>query len=85
MHGQSKQDGCQIDSYAEHLVVLQVAGEKRGRRRKRIRSELSDLGRERVDDAIASLTAVGLVVVRGRSVHQSSALERIDLLGYITV
>jgi hypothetical protein len=48
-------------------------------------SELSDLGRERVDDAIASLTAVGLVVVRGRSVHQSSALERIDFLGYITV
>ena len=85
MHGESKQDGCQIDSYAEHLVVLQVAGEKRGRRRKRIHSELSDLGRERVDDAIASLAAVGLVAVRGRSVHQSSALERIDLLGYITV
>jgi hypothetical protein len=85
MRNQSKQDGCPLDSYAEHLVVLQVAGEKRGRRRKRIRSELSDLGRERVDDAIASLTAVGLVVVRGRSVHQSSALERIDFLGYITL
>jgi hypothetical protein len=85
MHCPSKQDGCQIDSYAEHLVVLQVAGEKRGRRRERIRSELSDLGRERVDDAIASLAAVGLVSVRGRSVHQSSALERIDFLGYITV
>jgi hypothetical protein len=85
MHGQSKQDGCQIDSYAEHLVILQVAGEKRGRRRKRIHSELSGLGCERVDDAVASLVAVGLVAVRGRSVHQSSALERIDLLGYITV
>jgi hypothetical protein len=85
MHDPSKQDGCRIDSYAEHLVILQVAGEKRGRRRGRIHSELSDLGRERVDDAIASLTTVGLVAVRGRSVHQSGALERIDLLGYITV
>jgi hypothetical protein len=85
MHDQSKQDGCPLDSYAEHLVILQVAGEKRGRRQGRIHSELSDLGRGCVDEAIASLAAVGLVAVRGRSVHQSSALERIDLLGYITV
>jgi len=37
-----------------------------------------------VDDAIASLAAVGVVVVKGRSVRQSAALERIDRLGYIT-
>lgn len=85
MHGESKQDGCQIDSYAEHLVILEVAGVKRGRPRERIHSVLADVGADRIDSAIASLSAVGLVVVRGRSVHQSSALERMDALGYITI
>jgi hypothetical protein len=83
MHDESKQDGCQIDSRAEHLVVLTVAGVKRGRRRERIHSDLSDLDPSRVDDAIASLAAVGVVVVKGRSVHQSSALARIDALDFI--
>jgi hypothetical protein len=85
MHGSSKQDGCQIDSHAEHLVVLTVAGVKRGRRRERIYGELNDLDRSRVDDAIASLATVGVVVVTGRSVHQSSALERIDALDFLAV
>jgi hypothetical protein len=85
MHGPSKQGGCLIDSYAEHLVILQVAGVRRGRRRERIYLALAGIETDRVDSAIASLAAVGLVAVRGRSVHQSSALERIDLLGYITV
>lgn len=85
MHGESKQDGCPLDSYAEHLVVLQVAGVARGRRRERIHGTLSDLDPGRIDDAIASLAAVGVVVVRGRSVHQSSALARIDALDFIGV
>lgn len=85
MHGASKQGDGQIDNYAEHLVILQVAGVKRGRQRERICRVLADLGVERVDRAIASLAAVGLVDVRGRSIHQSSALERMDLLGYITI
>jgi hypothetical protein len=85
MHGESKQDGCRIDSHAEHLVILQVAGEARGRTRERIYSELSDLGARRVDEAVASLAAVGVVVLAGHSVRQSPALERIDALGYITV
>lgn len=85
MHDGSKQDGCQIDSHAEHLVVLAVAGVKRGRRRERIHGELRDIDRSRVDAAIASLAAVGLVVVKGRSVHQSSALERIDALDFLAV
>ncbi|HST34925.1 MAG TPA: hypothetical protein VLJ80_15550 [Solirubrobacteraceae bacterium] len=84
MHGSSKQDGCPLDSHAEHLVILQVAGEARGRTRGRIHDELSDLGAQRVDEAIASLAAVGVVVLTARSVRQSPALERIDALGYIT-
>lgn len=74
MHDESKQGGSQIDSYAEHLVVLTVAGVERGRRREQVYRTLGDLDRSRVDDAIARLEAVGLVVVKGRSVHQSSAL-----------
>jgi hypothetical protein len=85
MHDASKQGGGQIDSYAEHLVILQVSGVKRGRPRERICRVLADLGVERIDSAIASLAAVGLVVVKGRSIHQSDALERMDLLGYITI
>jgi hypothetical protein len=83
MHGASKQGEGWIDSRAEHLVVLQVAGVERGRRREQLHRALSDLGGERVDDAIASLAAVGVVVLSGRSVRQSSALERIDLLDLI--
>jgi hypothetical protein len=85
MHHASKQQGGQIDSYAEHLVILEVAGAKRGRSRERIHRVLADVGADRIDSAIASLSAVGLMVVKGRSVHQSSALERMDLLGYITI
>ncbi len=85
MHDESKQDGCPLDSRAEHLVVLAVAGVRRGRRRERIHSELSDLGAQRVDEAIASLADAGVVVVAGRSVHQSSALERIDALNFLAI
>jgi hypothetical protein len=83
MHGASKQGEDRIDSRAEHLVVLQVAGVARGRSREQLHGALSDIGGERVDDAIASLVAVGVVVLSGRSVRQSSALERIDLLDLI--
>jgi hypothetical protein len=85
MHGESKQDGCPLDSYAEHLVVLTVAGVQRGRRRERIHSALSDLGRGRVDDAIASLATVGVVVATEHSVRQSAALERIDRLDFMAI
>jgi hypothetical protein len=85
MHGSSKQDGCPLDSRAEHLVVLQVAGETLGRTRAQVRLALSDLGVQRVDDAIASLAAVGVVIATGRSVRQSKALERIDFLDFIGI
>jgi hypothetical protein len=85
MHDASKQQGCQIDSYAEHLVILEVAGVRRGRLRERLHRVLADVGADRIDSAIASLTAVGLVVVKGRSIHQTGALARMDALGYITI
>lgn len=85
MHGKSKQDGSQFDMQAEHLVVLQVAGVFYGRSREQVQGALSDLGARRVNAAIKSLEAVGVVVVNGRTVRQSKALARIDRLGYIGV
>jgi hypothetical protein len=85
MHGPSKQGSDEIDSHAEHLVVLTVAGVKRGRRRDQVYRTLSDLDRGRLDDAIDSLAAAGVVVVKGCSVHQSPALERIDQLDFLAI
>lgn len=85
MHGESKQDGCEIDSYAEHLVVLDVAGVRRGRQRHRIHRMLRGLERDRIDAAIESLQRAGVVIVKGQRVHQSPALERIDRLDMICV
>ncbi|HTZ85580.1 MAG TPA: hypothetical protein VMB05_02835 [Solirubrobacteraceae bacterium] len=64
-------------------MVLQVAGAARGRTREQVRRALRDLGAYRVDAAIDSLAAVGVVVVTKRSVRQSPALERIDRLDFI--
>jgi hypothetical protein len=85
MHGKSKQGGCQIDGRVERLVVLQVAGVFYGRSREYIYGALNDLGSRRVNEAIKSLEAVGVVVVNGRTVRQSKALARIDQLHLIGV
>ena len=85
MHHESKQGGCQIDSHAEHLVVLTVAGVKRGRTREQVYRTLSDVDRGRLDNVIDSLAAAGVLVVKGRSVRQSSALERIDALDFLAI
>jgi hypothetical protein len=69
----------------EHLVVLQVAGVFYGRSREHIYGALNDLGSRRVNEAIKSLEAVGVVVVNGRTVRQSKALARIDQLDLIGV
>jgi hypothetical protein len=85
MHGKSKQGGGRIDSHAEHAVVLQVAGVFYGRQREQIYGALNDLGSRRVNEAIKSLEAVGVVVVNGRTVRQSRALARIDQLCLIAI
>jgi len=70
---------------AERLVILQLAGNPRGRPREQVIRNLRRVGQERVEQAIASLAAVGIIVSTGCSVRQSSALERFDALGYIEV
>ncbi|HST32715.1 MAG TPA: hypothetical protein VLJ80_04240 [Solirubrobacteraceae bacterium] len=83
MHGKSKQGDRRFDVRAQRLVVLQVAGVKYGRSREQLQGTLSDLGAWRVNKAIKSLEAVGVVVVNGRTIRQSRALARIDKLGLI--
>ena len=85
MHGKSKQGDGARDLQAEHLVVLQVAGVFYGRSREQLQGTLSDLGAWRVNAAVKSLEAVGVVVVNGRTIRQSRALARIDQLGYIGI
>jgi len=46
---------------------------------------LADVGRDRVDAAIDSLQQAGVVLVVGRAVRQSKALERLDRLELICV
>lgn len=85
MQAKSKQDGAPLDVWVERLVVLQVAGVFYGRSREQVQGALNDIGARRVNAAIKSLEAVGVVIVNGRTVRQSKALARIDALGYITV
>jgi len=85
MQEPSTPEGGETLERAERLVILQVAGNPRGRPREQVIRNLRRVGRERVEQAIASLAAVGIVVVAGCSVRQSSALERFDALGYIEV
>jgi hypothetical protein len=85
MHGKSKQGDRRFDARAQRLVVLQVSGALYGRSREQLQGTLSDLGAWRVNKAIKSLEAVGLVVVNGRTVRQSKALARIERLGFIEV
>jgi hypothetical protein len=83
MHGKSKQGGPRIDSRIERLVVLQVVGVFYGRPVEQLHGALNDLGARRVNEAIKRLEAVGVVVVNGRTIRQSRALERIDRLDLI--
>jgi stage V sporulation protein SpoVS len=85
MQAKSKQGDRRFDARAQRLVVLQVAGALYGRSREQLQGTLSDLGAWRVNKAIKSLEAVGLVVVNGRTIRQSRALARIERLGFIEV
>jgi hypothetical protein len=46
---------------------------------------LREIDRADVDGAITSLQLVGVVAVKGQSIHQTAALRRIDRLGLICV
>jgi hypothetical protein len=85
MHDESKQDQDELDAYAEHLLVMDVAGLRRGHERTRIYATLHPLSPSRLDAAIESLQRAGVVIVKGQRVYHSPALERIDRLDMICV
>lgn len=85
MHRQSKQDGEPTDARVQKLVVLQVAGVRRGRERTRIHRALRDIPPTTIDAAIDALQKAGVVIVKGKSIHETNALGRLDQLGMICV
>lgn len=85
MRGESNHDSCEIDTWAESLVVLAVAGVVNGRTRERLYRSLRDIEPERIDAATARLIKAGVVELRGRRVVQSAALERLDRLDMICI
>jgi hypothetical protein len=66
MREQSSHDSDEIDIWAEHLVVIDVVGSKRGRPRDHIHNTLRDVDPARLDAAIRRLAALGVVELRGR-------------------
>jgi hypothetical protein len=85
MHGESKQDDGPSDRRVERLVLLQVAGRRWGERRERMYRALGHIEPSRIDRAIEGLEAAGVVVSKGRAVHQTAALRRIDELRVLAV
>ncbi len=85
MRKESNHDSCEIDVMAESVVVLSVAGAMNGRTRERLYRSLRDIDPARIDAATASLAKAGVVVLRGKRVVQSAALERLDRLDMISI
>lgn len=85
MHQASNQDADDIDDRTERRIVIQVVGLTRGRERARMYKALRDLQQQSIDTATESLQTAGVVIVKGKSVHQSAALQRIDRLDLIGI
>jgi len=71
------------DRYAERLLVIELAGDERGRRHASLHRLFDDLVPGHLDAALASLTEVGVLQAGGAGVIQTRALARIDALGVI--
>jgi hypothetical protein len=86
MQDESKHDQP-VDHWTERLVVLQALGrdEEGGCPLERVRAELSDIEPARVEDAIASLQAAGVVLVEGGRLRPSEAARRLDDLAMIAI
>jgi hypothetical protein len=76
-----------VDHWTECLVVLQALGrgERDGAPLERVRAELSDIEPARVEDAIASLRAAGVVLLDDGRLHLSDAAQRLDELAMIAI
>jgi hypothetical protein len=73
------------DRYAERLLVLELAGDERGRRRASLHRSFADLLPSRIDQAIEGLRIAGVLQSGGAGLIQTPALARIDALGLIAL
>jgi hypothetical protein len=78
-----RQGSNQNHESPERLVTIELLGRPRGRDRDRLYRALHELGRETIDEAIASLEAAGVLVTTGRTVKASGALARLERLNLI--
>jgi glutamate/tyrosine decarboxylase-like PLP-dependent enzyme len=84
MRDQSNHDP-DVDVWAEHLIVLYVVGIEHGRARQQVYETLHDVDPGRLDSAIERLTRAGVVAIRGETVIQTAALDRLDRLDLICI
>ena len=94
MQGASNQDdadsedeypgGC-VNPFTEGLVVQQLLGRKRGMLPARLRKDLDDLSPEWVDESVASLEKVGVVITKRTRIHPTAAMQRLDDLNMICI
>jgi hypothetical protein len=74
--GQREPDECEIDIWAESLVVLTLVGVSNGRTRERLYRSLREVDPSRIDLATAGLIRAGVLDQAGGRLVQSKALER---------
>lgn len=75
----------QTQEHTQRLIAIQLLGHPAGRQRASLYRVLKGVGRESIDQAIASLELAGVVIVAERTVRASDALVRLDRLKLIGV
>jgi hypothetical protein len=82
--GTAQEDAARLQN-AEYLVVVQLLNRPNGRERRRMYSALSSLAQPAIDEAIESLHAAGVIVVKGQRIRPSPALACLERLELIAV
>jgi hypothetical protein len=85
MCGEHQPDGCEVDIWAESLVVLVLVGVSNGRTRERLYRSLREVDPSRIDTATTRLVRAGVLDRAGGRLVQSAALERLDRLDMICI
>ena len=76
---------CAIDTWAESLIVLALAGISNGRTKQRLYRSLRDIEPARIEAATERLLQAGVIEQHGTHLVQSPALERLDRLDLICI
>jgi hypothetical protein len=83
--GDREPDDCEIDVWAESLVVVGLLGVSNGRTRERLYRSLREVDPSRIDLATARLVRAGVLDQVGGRLVQSPALERLERLDMISL